>query len=102
MIYCIDIDGVLCNNLPEADYKNRTPYRHRIDKVNELYDQGHTIKIFTGRGSKSGINWRDFTERQLKSWGVKYHELIMGKPYADFFVDDKAINITDFMLGAKQ
>ena len=24
--------------------------------------------------------------------GVKYHELIMGKPYGDFFIDDKAHN----------
>ena len=29
---------------------------------------------------------------QLKKWGVKYHELIMGKPYGDFFIDDKAHN----------
>ena len=29
-------------------------------------------------------------EKQLKDWGCKYHELIMGKPHADYFIDDKA------------
>lgn len=97
MIYAIDIDGVLCNKEPEADYENRTPSWDVIAKVNCLHEAGHTIKIFTGRGSKSGIDWREFTERQLKSWGVKYDELIMGKPEADLFIDDKAINVEDWM-----
>ena len=32
----------------------------------------------------------DLTKQQLDDWGVKYHELIMGKPHADYFIDDKA------------
>lgn len=97
MIYCIDIDGVICNNLPEADYEHRVPCRDVIAKVNRLYDGGHMIKIFTGRGSRSGIDWREFTEKQLKSWGVKYHKLIMGKPQADVYVDDRAVNAKDWL-----
>lgn len=97
MIYCFDLDGTLCNNLPEGDYENRVPYFQVINKVNQLYDEGHTIKIFTGRGSRSGIDWREFTENQLKSWGINYHELIMGKPEAHIFIDDKAINIKDWL-----
>jgi len=97
MIYCFDLDGTLCNNLPEGDYESRTPYMDVIDKVNRLYDEGHTIKIFTGRGSRSGIDWRELTQSQLKFWGVKYHELIMGKPEAHVFVDDKAVNIRDWL-----
>ena len=30
------------------------------------------------------------TKMQLDIWGCKYHELIMGKPHADMFIDDKA------------
>ena len=33
----------------------------------------------------------DLTEQQLKDWGCKYHDLILGKPHADFFIDDKGI-----------
>ena len=30
--------------------------------------------------------------RAISEWGVKYHELILGKPEAHLFIDDKAIN----------
>ena len=34
--------------------------------------------------------------QELKEWGCKYHELIMGKPHADLFIDDKGINSDEF------
>jgi len=95
MIYCFDLDGTLCNEML-GDYERSIPNMDVISKVNQLFDEGHIIKIFTGRGSKTGIDWREFTEKQLNSWGVKYHELIMGKPVADIFIDDKAVNIKDW------
>ena len=95
MIYAIDIDGVLCNDTL-GDYENSVPDIKVIEKVNNLYDEGHTIKIFTARGSGTGLDWRDFTIKQLDDWGVKYHELILGKPHMDVLIDDKAINIKDW------
>jgi len=95
MIYCFDIDGTLCDT-EDSHYKDSIPRMDIISRVNQLYERGHTIKIFTGRGATSGIDWREFTEKQLKSWGVTYHELIMGKPKADIFIDDKAINAKDW------
>ena len=38
------------------------------------------------------------TEKQLNDWGGKYHELIMGKPHADYFIDDKGLNSDEFFL----
>ena len=38
----------------------------------------------------------DLTEKQLKGWGCKYNTLILGKPHADFFIDDKGVNSDDF------
>ena len=32
----------------------------------------------------------DQAQKQLKKWKLKYHNLIMGKPSYDLFVDDKA------------
>jgi len=29
-------------------------------------------------------------------WGCKYHQLFLGKPSGDFYIDDKGINDTDF------
>jgi len=96
MIYCVDIDGVLCNTTSSLGYEDHEPYYDRIAKVNKLYDEGSIIKLFTARGSNSGIDWKDFTIKQLSNWGVKYHELRFGKPSADFFVDDKMIPLEIF------
>jgi len=68
-----------------------------IGILNSLYDSGHKIKIFTSRGTTSGIKWKRKTAVQLKSWGVKYHELIMNKPSGDIFIDDIAISPDDFI-----
>jgi hypothetical protein len=40
----------------------------------------------------TGIKWFNVTLKQLKEWGCKFHELKMGKPYYDLFIDDKNIN----------
>ena len=95
MIFCFDIDGTLCS-ARGSDYVNAEPYASRIARVNALYEQGHTILIFTARGASSGLDWRDFTARQLSEWGIRYHELILGKPHADVFVDDKAVHSDAF------
>jgi hypothetical protein len=95
LTYCFDLDDTLCvtNGL---DYSRSSPILERIEKVNRLYDAGCTIKIFTARGSETGIDWRDLTQGQLNMWGVKHHQLILGKPAADFYVDDKACRDVDF------
>lgn len=100
MIYCIDIDGVIANT-HRNDYLKSTPNQAVIDKIKRLYDEGNIIKIFTARGSHSGIKWQEFTKKQLDSWQVKYHELIMGKPHADIFVDDRSITGEDLLSDYK-
>ncbi len=94
-IFCFDIDQTLCHT-QGTDYETAEPLLNRIEKVNSLFDSGSTIKILTARGSQTGIDWRILTETQLQKWGVKYHELHMSKPYADFYIDDKAISDIDF------
>ena len=38
----------------------------------------------------------EFTEIQLSLWGCKYHQLFLGKPSADYYIDDKGIHSDDF------
>jgi quercetin dioxygenase-like cupin family protein len=97
MIYSFDIDGVICDDL-RGDYLKSKPRQEIIEKINQLYDQKNTIIIFTGRGSKTGIDWKEITQKQLDSWGLKYHEIYFNKPVADIFVDDKAINYLDLFF----
>ena len=95
-VYCFDIDGTICTNT-DGDYEQAIPFKEVIEKINRLYDKGHKIIFFTGRGSTTGIDWFDLTRKQLKDWQVKYHELIMGKPHADIFIDDKAISTVEWL-----
>lgn len=92
MTYCFDLDGTICYTSNKG-YQGAVPYLKVIDKINRLYEDGHTITIFTARGGTSKVDYYDITSNQLKSWGLKYHNLICkGKPHFDLLVDDKAIN----------
>lgn len=96
MIYCFDIDGTLCTNT-DGRYDQAQPYPEVVACVNALYNAGHQIILYTARGSTTGIDWRNRTEEQLLRWGVKYQQLIMGKPTADVYIDDKATNVRDWL-----
>ena len=97
MRYVVDIDGTICvpGKTDEERYTGAIPIQERIDKVNKLYDEGNTIVYWTARGSRKQINWRELTEKQLKEWGAKYHELEVDKPYYDLFIEDKSLRIEE-------
>ena len=94
MIIYVDIDDTICyrENKSDLDYSKSLPYTERISKINRLYDNGDTIVYWTARGTKTGINWFTVTYEQLNEWGCRFHELRMGKPNYDLFIDDKNIN----------
>ena len=103
MTYVFDIDGTICS-LTNGKYEDAEPFYDRINKINELYDEGHTITFHTARGMGRFSNNRSlaepefwtFTRRQLEGWGVKFHHLILGKPSGDIYIDDKGIKDEDF------
>ena len=35
--------------------------------------------------------WYTLTYNQLNDWGCEFHQLILGKPHADHYIDDKGI-----------
>ncbi len=97
-IFLIDIDNTICKTNKNF-YKLSKPYKSRIEVINKLYDQGHTIKFFTSRymgrskdnQSKAKSKGYRLTEKQLKEWNCKYNQLIFGKPSHDISIDDKSI-----------
>jgi hypothetical protein len=93
----VDIDGTLAITKGN-DYKKSVPNVEVVNKINQMYDQGCYIKVWTGRGSSSGIDWNLVTIDQLSKWGLKYHKLeFVKKP--DMIVDDKALSVKDFIDG---
>ncbi len=92
-IIYVDIDETICITPESRNYSDAKPLIENINKINKLYDGGNTIVYWTSRGSRKQINWYALTKNQLDSWGAKYHELRVDKPYYDLFIDDKTINI---------
>ena len=96
-IIYVDIDETICETPENRDYSLATPIDKNIDQINEIYEMGdYHIVYWTARGSGTGIDWREVTEKQFEEWGVKYHELKLGKPHYDLFIDDKSINSQQF------
>ena len=107
--YCIDIDGTICTPTVGRNYHQAQPWKDRIKVINKLYDEGNYVIYFTARAmgrfadlphSIASVKAKEvlfeLTKQQLDEWGVKYNELIMGKPHADYFIDDKGVKDEDF------
>ena len=103
-IIAFDLDDVLCtrsSNEGDIDkYHTCKPNKKMIDILNKCYLEGYKIIIYTARGMsvhKGNVNdiysnLYELTISQLNSWGINYHQLVMGKLHFDLFIDDKAVN----------
>lgn len=100
----VDIDETIAYYEDVRQYDKALPHKENIKLINDMYDEGHYICMWTARGGseaskKAGRCYYDFTMQQLKDWGVKFHELSTGskgnyiKPAADLVLDDKAMTI---------
>ena len=94
MIFYFDLDDTLCFT-EGVNYETAIPNYRVIHYVNNLYNENNEIVIYTARGTKTKLDWRELTEKQLKSWNVLYHRLEFGKPAWDFYIGDKCINVSD-------
>ena len=92
--FVFDIDGVIAGFRAGLDYDSAPPNEKMIAIINRLYAMGNEIILHTARGYVTGIDWRRTTERQMREWGVNYHELHFGKPNADYYIDDKSLELT--------
>jgi hypothetical protein len=96
LTYVFDLDGTLCSE-HNGKYELAQPFQDRINIVNRLYLQGHTIMIDSARGTMSKKDQEELTKAQLQKWGVKYHYLRTGvKYFGDIYVDNKGVKDTDF------
>ena len=98
-IYAFDIDGVICTTV-NGNYDKASPNKKAIKKINKIYAEGNRVIIFTARymgrtnnniEQAKTLGYKE-TFKQLKDWGLNFHELLMGKPSYDILVDDKAYN----------
>ena len=77
--YLIDIDGTICDDIPNEEPERMATaalYPDALVTLNKWYDEGHIITFFTSRIEEH----RAITEQWLKKHGFRYHGLLMGKP----------------------
>lgn len=99
--FCFDLDNTLVS-YPEikGDYSSVKPIERNINYLKFLHNQGHEIIIHTARrmkthGGSVGKLQADIgriTFDTLEKFEIPYDEIYFGKPYADFYIDDLAIN----------
>ena len=92
----VDIDETICFYKGERNYPDAKPNLNNIKKINNLYNEGHSITYWTARGSVTKLDWYETTKNQLKIWGCKYHNLSVGeKPPYDLLICDKTKRIEE-------
>lgn len=101
----IDLDGTICElKKTNESYTEVLPKSGVVDALNKFLDRGDTITIFTARHMKTCNNdiqlvkqrIEQVTKDWLKRHQIPYHHLIFGKPYGDVYIDDLAIQFTNW------
>jgi uncharacterized HAD superfamily protein len=82
----IDIDGTICTEEATFERPLAKPLAGARERLNRWYQEGHTIILWTARG------WEQYrvTVKWLEEHGFRFHQLLMGKPIVDVFIDDRA------------
>lgn len=105
MIFCFDIDGVICENkVTGKTYETVKPIPDAIAHLKKLKADGHYIILCTGRHMKTceGNVGKVIAKqgKTLLDWlythEVPYDELYFGKPHYDMTIDDAAHKHTDW------
>jgi len=95
--YLIDIDGTICDDIPNEEPERMVTakiYPDALNTLNKWYDEGHVITFFTSRTE----DHRVITETFLSKHGFKYHGLLMGKPRGGNYhwIDNHLVRATRF------
>jgi len=101
MRICFDLDNTLVTYpAVPGDYTTVKPIERMVSYVKRLRCDGHVVIIYTARrmathGSNVGAALKDIgkiTFDTLEKFGIEYDEIIFGKPIADVYIDDRAVN----------
>ncbi len=95
--YLIDIDGTICDDIPNEEPERMgtcLPYPDALKILNKWYDDGHVITLFTSRTDEH----REVTEMWLKKHGFKYHGILLNKPRGGNYhwIDNHIVKATRF------
>jgi len=92
MRFLIDIDGTLVTQQKPGEYDKAVPLEGAIEAVNDLYDAGNQIVLYTSRNYK----YMRQTHDSLRKFGFKFHHICFGKPHGDIIIDDRALRYNNW------
>ena len=101
---CFDLDNTLVTYpTVKGDYTSVKPIEKNINFLKYLKRFGNTIIIYTARRMKThngnigkiNADIGKITFETLDKFNIVYDEIYFGKPYADFYIDDLALNCFD-------
>jgi capsule biosynthesis phosphatase len=101
----VDVDDTILTT-ENRDYQNSKPIEDVIEKLKEAKDKGWYIILHTARGQGrsngniSLVKEEVFQEIEMfcHKYQVPYDELIIGKPWAAMYVDDKSLRPNEFAM----
>ena len=79
VVRVVDIDGVIFELRPSVLHKDVVPLSDSIETINKWFENGDYVCIWTSRAKC----YEESTRKELDEVGLKYHELILGKPLGD-------------------
>jgi len=99
----IDVDDTILVT-KNRDYARSMPKMDVVFKLREAHEKGWYIILYTARGmgrSNGNINSvREEVAQEIESFCsrfcVPYNELMLGKPWAAMYVDDKGLRPDEF------
>ncbi len=99
----IDVDDTILTTV-NRDYANSRPIAGVVDKLREARSKGWHIILYTARGMGRSNGHIELVEDEVvheiasfcAEWNVPYDELMVGKPWAAMYVDDKAVTPKQF------
>jgi uncharacterized HAD superfamily protein len=82
----VDFDGTLCTEEKTFERPLAAPLPGAREALERMRREGHTIVIWTARGWEQYRISKDWLDRHC----FPYDQIIMGKPIASIFIDDRA------------
>lgn len=101
MRLCFDIDNtILTNSERRGSDEGITPIASIVEMIRRLHAEGNTIVLHTARSMQTcnsnlgQANKRGMMKvfKKLEEYAIPYDEIYFGKPWADVYIDDKALN----------
>ena len=105
--FCFDLDGTICYTRKKGEsYQEVKPKPGAVKTLQRLKKEGHYIIIMTARNmathsnniGKIIANQAPIVFEWLKKHEIPNDEIHLGKPLADFYIDDKAIRLEDWEI----